>query len=91
VSPSLNSLLPGRKTETSTTKQPAKPAAKSPAKENRFSRWFHETESELRKVVWPTRREWANLTAIVIGVTILMGVFLGAVDFIFQRLILTIR
>jgi preprotein translocase subunit SecE len=87
VSPSLNSLLPGRSTQTSTTKQPAK----SPAKENRFTRWFRETESELRKVVWPTRREWANLTAIVIAVTVAMGIFLGAVDFIFQRLILLIR
>jgi preprotein translocase subunit SecE len=91
VSPSLNSLLPGRNTQTSTSKQPAKTPAKSPAKENRLTRWYRETESELRKVVWPTRKEWANLTAIVLAVTIAMGIFLGAVDFIFQRLILMIR
>jgi len=63
----------------------------SPAKDNRFVRWWRETESELRKVVWPTRKEWTNLTLIVVATTGIVGVFLGMVDFIFERLILLIR
>jgi len=71
----------------------AKPAAKpaGPAKENRLVRWYRETESELKKVVWPTRQEWTNLTLIVIAATVVVGVFLGLLDFFFERMILLIR
>ena len=48
--------------------------------------FFREVRSELRKVVWPTRREATNLTMIVIAVSMAVGVFLGMVDFIFQEL-----
>lgn len=54
-------------------------------------RWYRETESELRKVVWPSRKEWANLTMIVVATTVVAGVFLGVLDFLFERLILLIR
>jgi preprotein translocase subunit SecE len=92
VSPSLRSLLPGSSNEAVAAKA-AKPAVKpsAPAKENRLVRWYRETESELRKVVWPTRRELANLTVIVVAVTIVSGVFLGMIDFFFERNILMIR
>jgi preprotein translocase subunit SecE len=90
--------LPQRAGQTAVTKpnqaavRPApKAPAKSPAKENRLVRWYRETESELKKVVWPTRREWVNLTTVVLVTMVAMGVFLGMVDFIFERLILMIR
>lgn len=51
-------------------------------------RWWNETESELKKVVWPSRKEWTNLTLAVIAATVATGVFLGLVDFVFERLIL---
>jgi preprotein translocase subunit SecE len=92
VSPTLRSLLPGTSNEAVATK-PAKPTARpsAPGRENRLVRWYRETESELRKVVWPNRRELVNLTAIVVAVTVVFGVFLGMVDFIFERVILMIR
>ena len=91
MSPSLSNLIPKRAEQA-----PAKPVRKetktvSPAKENRLVRWYRETESELKKVVWPTRKEWANLTLIVVVVTIAASLFLGALDFVFERLILLIR
>ena len=91
MSPSLRNLLPKRGEQ-----EAAKPVRKetqvvSPAKQNRLVRWYRETESELKKVVWPTRREWTNLTLIVCAVTVVTGVFLGLVDFFFERLILLIR
>ena len=94
MSPSLKSLLPTR--GAAAPAKPARPVKKetkvaSPAKDNRFVRWWRETESELRKVVWPTRKEWTNLTLIVVATTGIVGVFLGMVDFIFERLILLIR
>jgi preprotein translocase subunit SecE len=47
--------------------------------------FFRETRSELRKVVWPTPRETWNLTVVVLALSLAVGLFLGAFDFIFQE------
>jgi preprotein translocase subunit SecE len=48
--------------------------------------FLRDVRSELRKVAWPSRRETANLTAVVIALSVAMGLFLGGVDFLFQEL-----
>ena len=53
--------------------------------ENALVRYLRETRGELRKVTWPTRQESWRLTAIVLGVTAVMALFLGVLDFIFSR------
>lgn len=40
--------------------------------------------SELRKVTWPTRQETINLTVVVIVISLLFGLVLGAADFAFS-------
>jgi preprotein translocase subunit SecE len=55
-------------------------------KEYRIVRYFKEVRAELRKVVWPTRREATNLTAIVLAVTVTMSAVLGLVDWAFSKL-----
>jgi len=55
-------------------------------KGNRVTRFLRETRSEVRKVIWPTRREALNMTAIVLGVTALMAAGLGMVDVLFTRI-----
>jgi preprotein translocase subunit SecE len=52
--------------------------------------YFRETLGELRKVHWPTPIEARNLTLVVLAVTIVSALFLGAMDFIFERLILEV-
>ena len=52
---------------------------------NPISKYIRETRGELRKVTWPTREESQRLTAIVLGVTIAMAIFLGLLDFIFSN------
>ena len=100
MSPSLTNLLPKRDGKATkpvrkenVAEKPARKETKvtSPAKDNRLVRWYRETESELKKVVWPTRKEWTNLTMIVCAVTVVSALFLGLTDFIFERLILLIR
>lgn len=59
-------------------------------KENKFIRYYNETRSELRKVVWPSRKEWVNLTIIVIVTSVGIGAALGLVDWVFERLILLV-
>ncbi len=49
--------------------------------------FLHETYEEIRKVVWPTRAEVIRLTGIVIIVSVIVGLFLGAADFIFTTLL----
>jgi len=56
-------------------------------RENRIVRYLRETRAELRKVVWPSRKEAARLSLIVIGVTVAMSAFLGLTDYLFSRLI----
>jgi preprotein translocase subunit SecE len=46
-----------------------------------------EVIAELKKVVWLTRREAAYLTGLVLLVTIVAGICLGAIDYSFSRLI----
>ncbi len=47
---------------------------------NALQRIYRETVGELRKVSWPTRREAANLTLIVLVVIIMMVLILGSLD-----------
>jgi preprotein translocase subunit SecE len=49
--------------------------------------FFGEVRDELKKVVWPTRQETIRLTLVVITVSLLVGLFLGGLDFIFVKLI----
>ena len=43
--------------------------------------------AELRKVVWLSRREALYLTALVLVVSIAMGIVLGVLDYGFTRLV----
>ncbi len=56
-------------------------------KRNAIQRWWRETIGELRKVVWPTPPEAWRLTKIVILVIVVVGAFLGLLDFVFSKII----
>jgi preprotein translocase subunit SecE len=51
-------------------------------KQNAMQRYFGETAGELRKVSWPTIPEARYLTILVIIVMIVVGIFLGLVDWL---------
>lgn len=51
--------------------------------ENTIVRTVRETRSELRKVVWPTREETLRLTAVVITISLIIGLILFTADTIF--------
>ena len=50
-------------------------------------RWALDIISELRRVTWPSRRETANLSGVVIIVSLALGVLLGGADLLFGWLI----
>lgn len=47
--------------------------------------FLQETYGELKKVVWPSRQDVLRLTLIVIFISILMGLYIGALDFAFAK------
>ena len=49
-------------------------------KPNAIQRYVNETSGELRKVSWPTWPEARQLTILVIIVMVVIGIFLGLVD-----------
>lgn len=42
---------------------------------------------ELRKATWPTRREVIRLSLLVLGVCLVVGLILGAIDYGFTNLL----
>lgn len=44
-----------------------------------------EVKGELKKVVWPTRAEAVRLTATVLAVSLLVGLYVGSLDLIFTK------
>ncbi len=53
----------------------------------RLFSYFGEIYTELKKVVWLTRREIVYLTGLVIIVVIITGIILGALDLGFSELV----
>ncbi|MDP1743630.1 MAG: preprotein translocase subunit SecE [Candidatus Amesbacteria bacterium] len=49
--------------------------------------YFKDTLSELKQVQWPSRQKTAQLSAIVVAVSILMAAYVGALDFGFANLL----
>ncbi|MCJ7566598.1 MAG: preprotein translocase subunit SecE [Anaerolineales bacterium] len=63
----------------------AKSRAASKKKSNPVTRYFRDTNAELKKVTWPTRQEATKLTIIVLIVVGLMSTLLGSLDFVFSK------
>lgn len=42
--------------------------------------FFQEVVSELKKVTWPSRDETMKLTAVVIALSVIVGIFIGGLD-----------
>lgn len=52
-----------------------------------ITQYFKESRAELLKVKWPTRQETTRLTIAVVGVSLGLAAFLGAVDYLFNILL----
>ncbi len=48
---------------------------------NKLISYVKESKDELKKVIWPSRKETIKFTLLVIGVSLATAVFLGALDF----------
>ncbi len=55
----------------------------------RLISYIQESRQELDRVNWPTRNETIRLTLVVIGMSLAVAFFLGAMDFLFSFLMKT--
>ena len=53
----------------------------------RAQEFVREVVAEFRKVAWPSRQELINSTVVVIAVTVVVSLFLGAVDVVLARIV----
>ena len=53
-------------------------------RENRIVAYLRDTQAEIRKVHWPSRKEARNLTSVVLAVMVAMSIFLSGVDYLFS-------
>jgi preprotein translocase subunit SecE len=44
--------------------------------------YLKESKEELEKVTWPNRKETMRYTILVVGMSLALGVFIGALDFV---------
>ena len=48
---------------------------------NKAITYLKEAKAELKKVTWPTKKETTKHTMLVIGVSLALAAFLGALDY----------
>ncbi len=54
---------------------------------NKLSQYVQDSWLELKKVIWPTKRQAVNHTLLVIGFSLAVAVFLGLIDFGLNKLL----
>ncbi len=67
-----------------------KPGEKGPGLFGRFTRFVREVVAELRKVIWPTRKELLTYTSVVIVFVVIMLSIVGLLDLGFAKVLLLI-
>ena len=53
----------------------------------RIGKWFREMKSELKKVIWPSRKTLTNNTLISVGAIVVSAVVLWCLDLVAQGLV----
>lgn len=53
----------------------------------KIEQFLREVHLELNKVKWPTRQETVKLTLVVIGISVILGIYIGGLDFILTKMI----
>jgi preprotein translocase subunit SecE len=69
---------------------PKKKGADRPGLWARLRLFLRQMVAELRKVIWPTRKELITYTWVVIVFVAVFALIVGVMDFVFTRLVLEV-
>ncbi|MDO9485626.1 MAG: preprotein translocase subunit SecE [Actinomycetota bacterium] len=75
-------------TDTDGTLERSSSSPARPKKKNAFARlalFIRQVVAELRKVIWPTRKELIAYTAVVLVFVLIMAGYIAGLDFIFTK------
>jgi preprotein translocase subunit SecE len=48
--------------------------------------YLREVRDELQKVTWPTRKQTIQKTTLVVAVSVVVGLYIGLLDYLFTQL-----
>jgi len=54
---------------------------------NKINSFIKEAIAELKKVIWPTKKELKNSTIVVITTIIIASIFIGLIDIFFTKVL----
>ena len=54
---------------------------------NKVNDFIKEAMAELRKVIWPTKKDLKNSTIVVISTIIIASIFIGLIDIFFTKVL----
>ena len=54
---------------------------------NKVNNFIKEAIAELRKVIWPTKKDLKNSTFVVISTIIIASLFIGLIDIFFTKVL----
>ena len=57
---------------------------------SRLGNYFRDTAAEMKHVSWPTQKQALVYSALVIGVSAIVALFLSGVDYVFTTLLNTV-
>ncbi len=78
---------------TKTPRKPPSDAATSERRRNplsRIARFYREVVAELRKVIWPTRKELVTYTTVVVVFVAMVVAIVAGLDYVFSKLVLAV-
>lgn len=52
---------------------------------SQLTNYFKDTVAELKRVSWPTGKQSVIYTALVVGISIVVALYIGVFDFLFSR------
>jgi len=54
---------------------------------NKINNFIKEAMAELKKVIWPTKKDLKNSTIVVISTIIIASIFIGLIDIFFTKVL----
>ena len=77
-----------KKGKNAAEKQPTQTQPSGPAgKIKELIQFFEESKVEIKKVVWPTRKETVQTCVAVLAVSLVIALYLGLVDLAFSKIV----